>query len=118
MTSYPVVEHRPNRASRWIRERRLRLALAVGIAEAILIVVDVIPWFVAVGFAVLVFALYVLVRRRVQNTTVRSIAWMAALSQTVPVVVPLLVALVTTLAIIALVVFALIILGLLFLDRR
>ena len=118
MTSYPVLEHRAGRTSRWLRERRLRLALVIAVAETALIVANVLPWFWAVGIAALVFAFYLLVGRRAASPALRQLSWTAALSQTVPVLVPIFVAVVTTIALIAFVVFALAILAMLFLDRR
>ena len=118
MASYPVLEHRAGRTSRWVRARRLRLALVIAVAETALIVANVLPWFWAVGIAALVFAFYLLVGRRATNPTVRQLSWTAALSQTVPVLVPIFVAVVTTIALIAFAVFALAIVAMLFLDRR
>ena len=86
--------------------------------ETILIVANVLSWFLAIGIATLVFALYLVVRRRVQNPAIRQIAWTAALSQTVPVLIPLLLVLATTIAIITIAIFALVIAVLLFIDRR
>jgi hypothetical protein len=88
------------------------------VVETILIVANVLSWFLAIGIATLVFALYLVVRRRVQNPAIRQIAWTAALSQTVPVLIPLLLVLATTIAIITIAIFALVIAVLLFIDRR
>jgi hypothetical protein len=54
----------------------------------------------------------------VRNPAVRQIAWTAAVSQTVPVLIPLFLVLATTIAIVAIVVFALVTAVFLFVDRR
>jgi hypothetical protein len=118
MTGYPVLEHRAPRKTRWFRANRFRIALGIAVVETILIVANVLSWFLAIGIATLVFALYLVVRRRVQNPAIRQIAWTAALSQTVPVLVPLLLVLATTIAIITIAIFAFVIAVLLFIDRR
>ena len=118
MTSYPVLEHGTTRKTRWFRANRYRIALGIAVVETILIVADVLSWFLAIGIATLVFALYLVVRRKVQNPAVRQVAWTAALSQTVPVLLPLLLVLATTLAIVMIVIVALAIAALLFFDRR
>ena len=118
MTGYPVLEHGTTRKTKWFQANRFRIALGVAVVETILIVANVLSWFLAIGIATLVFALYLVVRRKVQNPAVRQVAWTAALSQTVPVLMPLLLVLATTIAIVTIAVFALLIAVLLFLDRR
>ena len=118
MTSYPVLEHGTPRKTRWFQANRFRIALAIAVVETILIVANVLSWFLAIGIATLVFALYLVVRRKVQNPAIRQVAWTAALSQTVPVLIPLLLVLATTIAIVTIAIFALVIAVLLFIDRR
>ena len=118
MTGYPVLEHRTTHKTRWFRANRFRIALGIAVVETILIVANVLSWFLAIGIATLVFALYLVVRRRVRNPAIRQIAWTAALSQTVPVLIPLLLVLATTIAIITIAIFALVVAALLFIDRR
>lgn len=118
MTGYPVLEHGTTRKTRWFRANRFRIALGIAVVETILIVANVLSWFLAIGIATLVFALFLIVRRKVQNPAVRQVAWTAALSQTVPVLIPLLLVLATTIAIVTIAVFTLVIAVLLFLDRR
>jgi hypothetical protein len=118
MTDYPVLEHGTTRKTRWFRANRFRIALGIAVVETILIVANVLSWFLAIGIATLVFALYLVVRRKVQNPAIRQVAWTAALSQTVPVLIPLLLVLATTFAIVTIAVFAFGIAVLLFLDRR
>jgi hypothetical protein len=118
MTGYPVLEHGTTRKTKWFQANRFRIALAIAVVETILIVANVLSWFLAIGIATLVFALYLVVRRKVQNPAIRQVAWTAALSQTVPVLIPLLLVLATTIAIVTIAVFAVVIAVLLFVDRR
>ena len=118
MTGYPVLEHGTTRKTRWFRANRFRIALGIAVVETILIVANVLSWFLAIGIARLVFAIYLVVRRKVQNPAVRQVAWTAALSQTVPVLIPILLVVATTIAIVTIAVFALVNVVLLFLDRR
>ena len=118
MASYPVVEHGSSRSSRWLRERRLRIALAIGFVESILVLSSAIGWFWVFGVAVVAFAVYLYVRRNVKNETARQIAWTAAFSQVMPLFVPLLWGLVKLAAIAILVVAGIAVVGFLLLDRR
>jgi hypothetical protein len=118
MTGYPILEHGTTQRTRWFRANRFRIALAIAVVETILIVANVLSWFLAIGIATLVFAIYLFVRRKVRNPAIRQVTWTAALSQTVPVLVPLLLVLATTIAIITIAIFALVIAVLLFIDRR
>jgi hypothetical protein len=118
VTSYPVVEHGETRTSRWLRERRLKIALGIGVVESILVLTSQIRWFWVLGLFLLLFAVYLYVRSSIGNETVRQVAWTAAFSQVLPFVIPLLWGLVKLVAIVVLVVVALIAIALLLLDRR
>ena len=53
-----VVDHSTTRAGRWLRERRLRIALWTAVAEGLLVVVHAIPLALAIVVAALVVAAY------------------------------------------------------------
>jgi hypothetical protein len=118
VTSYPVVEHGQGRVSRWVRERRVRLALLIGFVESLLIVFGDLSWFWAVLFAAGVFAFYFLVGRRTRYVAVHELSWVAALSQTLPVLIPVAIAVAGLVLLVAVVVVALVVLALLVLRRR
>jgi hypothetical protein len=120
VTTYPVVEHRSTRAGRWLRARRLRIAFLIAVVETLLILppIDALGWFPVVAIAAVVFAFYFFVGRKSRFDTVRELSWTAAVSQLLPVFVPVNVVIVGTLVIIALVAVLIIIGVLLFLDRR
>jgi hypothetical protein len=104
-------------AVRWLRERRLKLALAIAVAEGILVVVDVIPAWLAVlvggGIVVYWFA-----AGRHHSGLARQLSWTAAMSQVFVALVPLLAFVFVTLAVIALILIAVVALVVLLADRR
>jgi Trk-type K+ transport system membrane component len=112
----PVVEHRESAASRWLRERRFRIALLIAFIESLAVVTSNLGWFWVVGAAVLAVALFLL-GRRTSSRTVHEVTWILAASQVISVLVPVLWELVKTLAIIVLVLLALFFLAILLLDR-
>ena len=113
-----VVEHRSTRAGRWLRSRRLRLALWIAVIEGVLIVFDVIDWWLALVVAACALVLYVLVGRTASSDAVRQASWIAAASQALVVLVPILVLIVGTVALVAVGLLAVVALIFLFSDRR
>jgi hypothetical protein len=119
MTAYPpVLEHRESRGTRWLRQRRLRVALVVGFFETLLVLFFGLGWFWVLAAAVVAVALHFFVGRRVRYDSVRQITWTAAVSQLIAVLVPVLWELVQFLAILVLVLLGLALLAMLLLDRR
>lgn len=113
----PAIEHDRTRGSRWLRERRLKVAMGIAIAEGVLIILHVIPKWLALVIAGVVLLAYVLYGRRVGGTR-GVIGWIAAASQAVVVLIPILLIVATTLALIAVGVLAILALVYLFTDRR
>ncbi len=112
-----VLEHRSTPGGRWLRARRLRIALGIAIVEGLLVVLDVVEWWLAVGVSVTAIAFYWFAGRKLASYTVRQASWIAAAAQALVVLVPVLVVVVSWLAILALVVLAIVALVLLFRDR-
>jgi hypothetical protein len=113
-----VVEHRESRFSRRLRHRRIQVAIGIAAAEAVLVLVGVVPWWLAVVAAVASFALYLGVGREHGAPGVRSATWVAAVSQLIVVLVPVGIVLVGLLALVGVVVLAAVALAVLLLDRR
>ena len=105
---YPVVEHGSSRPGRWLRARRLKLALGIAVVEAALVVVDWMPLLVAVLVVAVALAFHLLVGRRLRLHAAREASAVAALSQLFVAVVPVLVFVVGAIALIALVLVALV----------
>jgi hypothetical protein len=114
----PAIEHRSSSAGRWLRARRLRIALWIAVVEGALVVFDVIPGWTALVIGALILAFYVFVGRDLRYDTARQASWVAAMSQVFVALVPVLLFFVSALAILALAVLALVALVALVADRR
>jgi hypothetical protein len=113
----PVLEHGSSRTGRWLRARRVRIALWIAVIEGLLVVFHAISWWVAVAIGVIVVVGWFGVANRLRSDTVRHLWWIAAVSQALVVLVPILVAVVGTLALIVVGVLAVLALVLLFSSR-
>jgi hypothetical protein len=112
-----VVEHRQGPTTRWLRERRVSVAIAIAIAEGILIVAGELSKALALVVAIAVVVLYFTLADRLRAGLAREIAWIAAVSQAIVMLVPVLVILIGTLTLIAIAVIGVLALVLLF-SRR
>jgi hypothetical protein len=114
----PMLEHGSTRAGRWLRERRLRIALWVAVVEGILIVFHAIPRFPALLVAALVIVAYLALRHSLRPDTVRQAAWVVFASQVFVALIPVLLFIVGALALVALTILALVALFVVFSDRH
>ena len=112
-----VIEHRQSRLGRWLRARRLRIALWIAVAEGILVVFHVMPWWAALALAAAGLAAYIGAARNARSDVVRQGGWIVAASQVAVVLVPILVLIVGTVALVAVGILALVALIFLFSDR-
>lgn len=112
------IEAGSTRAGRWLRERRLRIALWIAVLEGILLVVHAIPRWPALIVAAAVLALYVFMYRSLRSDTGRQVAWVAAASQAFVALIPVLVIIVGTVALVAVAILAVLALVFLFTERR
>jgi hypothetical protein len=110
----PVVEHGSSRTARWLRARRVRIAFWIAVAEGLLVVFHAISWWVAVALAVILVGGWFSFAHRLRSETARQAGWIAAVSQALVVLVPVLVAIVGTLALIVVGILAVVALVLLF----
>jgi hypothetical protein len=113
----PVVEHRSTRAGRWLRARRVRVAFWIAAIEGLLVVVHAISWWVAVAIAALVIVGWFSFAHRLRSDAARQAWWIAAASQALVALVPILVIIVGTLALIVVGLLAVVALLLLFGSR-
>ena len=116
--STQAIDHGSNRAGRWLEERRIRLALWIAAAEALIVVVshDVTKWTVIVIAIVSVIA-YVAVRESGPHM-LRQIVWILAASSLLAVIAVILAWIVKWAVVMAIVIFAVLGLFYLFLDHR
>ena len=83
-----MIEAGSTRVGRWLRERRLRLALWVAVIEGIIVALtpDLSRWTVLV-IGTIVLAFYVLAGRNMSWDVGRQLSWIAAASQAAALVV-------------------------------
>ena len=115
--SGPAIEHGSSRLGRWLRARRLRIAFWIAVAEGILIVFHAISWWAAIAVGVLIVVSWFSFGHRLHSDTLRQAGWTAAVSQALVALIPVLMLIVGTLAVILVVMLAVVALVLLFSSR-
>ena len=117
--SQPMIEAGTTRTGRWLRERRIRLALWVAVVEGLLVAItpDLTKWTVLVIGAILL-AFYIVAGRQMRWDVGRQLSWIAAASQALAILVVILAFVLGFVAIVAVVIFAIIALVYLFSDYR
>jgi hypothetical protein len=118
VTDTPAIELNESRGGAWLRARRTRLALFIGLVESVVVLVSDSGWFVVLALAAVAAALYFAVGRRSRFHALRELTWIAAASQLIAMLVPVLWVLVKAVAVLALVLMALVLLAMLLMDRR
>ncbi len=113
-----IVEHGTSRTGRWLRERRVWIAIWIAVIEAILILFSWISVPIALIVAIAVVVLYFWAGNRLRPNVAGEIAWIAAVSQAFVMLVPVLVIVGVMIAVILVAVLAVVALILLFSDRR
>jgi hypothetical protein len=113
-----TIEHRTTRLGRWLRARRVRLALGVAVVEGLIVAWrgDVTRWTV-VAIAIPLLAIYVFWGRNANSDTFRQMSWIAGASQALAVVVVILAFILDWLALLLAGVFAVIAVLYLLSDR-
>ena len=112
-----TIEHRQSASALWLRERRLRLALLIAFVESLIVLFSDHGWRYVIIAVVLALAAYWFIGRR-RSGIIYEITWVAAVSQLLAVLVPVLWVLVKTLALIVLIGLAVFLLAALLLDRK
>jgi hypothetical protein len=117
--SQPMIEAGSTRIGRWLRERRLRLALWVAVIEGLLVALtpDLTKWTVLI-IGVVLLAFYMVAGRHMRWDVGRQLSWIAAASQALAILVVILAFVLKLVAIVAVVIFALVALAYLFSDAR
>jgi hypothetical protein len=118
VTTSPVIEAGESGRGNWLRERRLRLALLIGLVESLLVVFAGLGWFWVLALAAAAVALYIFVARGARYHALREVAWIFAASQLIAVIVPVLWVVAKFVAVLILVVMAALLLIMLLMDRR
>ena len=117
--SQPMIEAGSTRIGRWLRERRVRIALWVAVVEGLIAAFshDIGRWTI-LTLAVVVLAFYMVAGRQMRWDVGRQLSWIAAASQALAILVIIFAFVLKLVAIAAIVVFALIALVYLFSDRK
>ncbi len=112
-----VIEHGSSRTALWLRERRIRIALWIAVVEGLLVAIHVINRWVSVAVAAAAILVYFFAGRDSRSATARQLSWIAAASQAAVVLIPILLIIVGTFALVAVGVVAAIALVALFSER-
>ena len=117
--SQPMIEGGSTRIGRWLRARRLRLALWVAVVEGLLVALtpDLTKWTVLI-IGTILLAFYIVAGRSMRWDVGRQLSWIAAASQALAILVVILAFVLKLVAIVAIVAFAIIALVYLFSDSR
>jgi hypothetical protein len=90
VTTSPVIEAGESGRGNWLRERRLRLALLIGLVESLLVLWGGLGWFWVLALAAVAVVLDAFAARGARFHALREIAWIFAASQLIAVIVPVL----------------------------
>ena len=115
----PMIEAGTTRTGRWLRERRVRIALWAAVIEGLIAAFshDIGRWTILV-LAVIVLAFYMVAGRHMKWDVARQLSWIAATSQALAILVIIFAFILKLVAIVAIAVFAIVALVYLFSDRR
>jgi hypothetical protein len=113
-----VLEHDSSGPGRWLRRRRLKLALGIAGVEAVLAAFTHDVSRLTIVLLALVFIPIYFIWGQKQGDTVRQVTWIAAASQSLAVVAAIIAYLVGLLVLVVAAVFAVVALVLILSDRR
>jgi hypothetical protein len=118
MSELPVIDHGSAPESGRLHNGRLKVALLLAAVEGLLVAVGVLEAWIAIVLAILALVVYFGWARERQQATMRDAAWVVAVWQAIVLLVPVLVVIVGTLALVAVGAIAVLALVALFADRR
>ena len=117
--SQPMIEAGSTRTGRWLRERRVRIALWVAVVEGLIAAFshDIGRWTILI-MAVIVLAFYIVAGRQMKWDVARQLSWIAAASQVLAILVVIFAFILKLVAIVVIVGLALVALYYLFSDHK
>lgn len=115
--STSVIEPGSSKASRWLRERRTRMAFWIALVEGVLVLIHAIPRWPAFGVAIAVLGVYLLFARNARSGLVRESGWTLGVSQALVLLVPVFAFVFWTVAVVAVVILGAVALFVLFSER-
>jgi len=115
----PAIEAGTTRTGRWLRQRRIKIALWTAVVEGLIAAFsqDLGRWTI-LALAIIVLAFYMVAGRRFSWDVARELSWIAAASQVLAILVIIFAFLLKLVAIVIIVGFALVALAYLFNDHR
>jgi hypothetical protein len=113
-----LVEHGSTPLGRWLRARRLRIAAWVALIEGLLVLIHAVPRIPAIILAAVIIVFYFGFARQLRVDSLRQVSWIAAMSQALVILVPVLAVLIWGVAVLALAVLAVVALFVLLQDRH
>ena len=113
-----LVAHGSTPLSRWLRAKRLRIAAWIAVVEGLLVLIHAVPRIPSLILAAAIILFYFGFGRQLRSDPLRQVSWIAAASQTLVILIPVLAVLIGGLAVIALVALAIVALFLLLQDRH
>jgi hypothetical protein len=112
-----VIEHGASKLGLWLQERRVRIALWIAVLEGLLVAVHVINRWAAIAIAAVAVAAYFFGLRESRSFTARQAGWIVATSQAAVVLIPFLLFVVGTFALVAVGILAIVALVALFSEH-
>jgi hypothetical protein len=112
-----VIEHGSTAPGRWLRGRRFRITLWTAAIEGLLVVLHVLHWWEIVALAAVGVGFWLYAGRKNRLDIIRQAGWIFAVSQLLVLIVPLALALATTIAIVVFALLAIAALVFLFTER-
>src|SRR5215212_4199703 len=114
-----MIEAGSTRTGRWLRERRVRIALWVAVVEGLIAAFshDIGRW-TSLIMAVIVLAFYIVAGRQMKWDVARQLSWIAAASQVLAILVVIFAFILKLVAIVVIVGLALVALYYLFSDHK
>jgi len=114
-----MIEAGSTRTGRWLRERRVRIALWVAVVEGLIAAFshDIGRWTILI-MAVIVLAFYIVAGRQMKWDVARQLSWIAAASQVLAILVVIFAFILKLVAIVVIVGLALVALYYLFSDHK
>ncbi len=112
-----AIEHGSTKGGRWLRERRIRITLAIAAIEGLLYLFGALHWWAAVILALIALSFWWFVTRRSRSHTLRQVGWIFASSQLLVLCVPLAIGILKAVAIAVIIIFAIVALIFLFTER-
>jgi hypothetical protein len=112
-----IIEHSASKPARYLREHRIKLSFWIAAIEGILVVIHVIPHLALYTLFVVAIVFWATVARRYTSPLARQLTWVFAASQTLAVLVPIVLFVAKWTAITAIVLLAVVSLFFLFFER-